>query len=161
MKKTRGAPRGVWALAGLLLAAVPAWALDNSANVQVQTLLKTTQSWDGQPLHYPSGQAEITGLVVDIAPGGETGWHLHPVPSFGMLLQGTLEVTLKDGRVKRLQAGEALAEVVNTLHNGRNVGTDHVKIAVFYAGAVGMALTEKHPEAAPAPVAKTVAPAAQ
>ena len=120
-----------------------ALALDKSAAVKVTQLLKTTNSWDGKPIVYPDGKAEITGLLVEIAPGAETGWHLHPVPSFGMVLEGTLEVTLKGGRVKQLQAGDVLAEVVNTSHNGRNVGNIPVKLVVFYAGAVGQSLTIK------------------
>jgi quercetin dioxygenase-like cupin family protein len=122
-------------------------ALEQSASVNVSTVLKTATSWDGKPIEYPSGQAEITGMVIEIAPGGETGWHLHPVPSFGMVLEGELEVQLKSGAVKRLKSGEALAEVINTLHNGRNVGTVPVKLVVFYAGAVGDKLSEK--ESAP------------
>ena len=83
--------------------------------------------------------------MVEIAPGAETGWHLHPIPSFGMVLEGTLDVTLKDGRVKALQAGDALAEVVNTTHNGHNIGNVPVKLVVFYAGTVGQNLTIKEP----------------
>lgn len=120
-------------------------ALDPTATVVVTPLLKTTTSWNGQPLTYPPGPAEITGLQVEVAPGGETGWHQHNVPSFGVMLEGTLEVTLKDGQVKRLKAGDALAEVVNIPHNGRNVGATPVKIVVFYAGTAGQALTRKEP----------------
>lgn len=123
-----------------------AYALDNSTGVTVMPLLKTTQSWDGKPIVYPTGQAEITGLLIEVAPGKETGWHEHPVPSFAWIISGTLEITRQDGQVKRLQAGDALAEVIDTLHNGRNVGTDPVKLVVFYTGAVGKALTIKHPE---------------
>jgi quercetin dioxygenase-like cupin family protein len=122
-----------------------AFALDQSAAVQVTSLLKTTNSWDDKPIVYPDGKAEITGLLVEIAPGAETGWHLHPIPYFGMVLEGTLEVTLKDGRVNHLQAGDALAEVVNTPHNGHNVGNIPVKLVVFYAGTVEKALSIKEP----------------
>lgn len=117
------------------------FGLEISPAVKVSPLLRTTSSWDGNPIVYPDGQAEITGMVVEIAPGGETGWHQHPVPSFGVVLEGTLAVTLKDGRVKHLHAGEALVEVVNTLHNGRNTGDKPVRIIVFYAGTVGRTLT--------------------
>jgi quercetin dioxygenase-like cupin family protein len=120
-----------------------AYALEESASIKASTILKTETSWDGKPLEYPSGKAEITGMLVEIAPGGETGWHLHPVPSFGMILEGELEVQLKTGEIKQLKSGEALAEVVNTLHNGRNVGSVPVKLIVFYAGAVGQKLTTK------------------
>lgn len=122
-----------------------AFALDQGASVKVIPLLKTGESWNGAAIVYPEGKAEITALWVEIAPGGETGWHRHAVPSFAVLMEGTLEVSLKDGRVKRLQAGEALAEVINTAHNGRNIGDTPVKLVVFYAGAAGQAPTSKEP----------------
>jgi len=126
-----------------IFAAQPAFALDQSAAVKVNKLMQTTSSWNGAALAYPSGQAEITALMIEIAPGGETGWHLHPVTSFGYILEGELDVHLKDGSVKHMVAGQALAEVVNTLHNGRNVGKGPVKLVVFYAGATGSTLTVK------------------
>jgi len=118
-------------------------ALEASSAVKVTTVLKETTSWDGKPIQYPTGKAEVTGMIIEIAPGGETGWHLHPVPSFGMIMQGELEVHLKDGSVRRLKTGEALAEVTNTLHNGRAVSEVPVKIIVFYTGTEGQKLTEK------------------
>lgn len=128
----------------LLTSTLPnAYALDQTDAIRVHTLLKTDTSWDGKALEYPKGQAEITGMIVEIAPGAETGWHLHAVPSFGMVLEGELEVQLKDGKTKYLKSGEALAEVVNTLHNGRNVGATPVKLIVFYAGVAGQKLSEK------------------
>jgi len=127
----------------LCLIAAPAVALESSAMLKVTPLLKTTTSWDGKPIVYPGGQAEVTALIVEIAPGGETGWHQHPVPSFGMVLEGALEVRLKDGQVKRIEAGQVIAEVVDTLHNGRNVDKKPLKLLVFYAGSAGTALTVK------------------
>ena len=128
----------------LMLACISkAHALEESATIKASTILKTETSWDGKPIEYPTGKAEVTGMLVEIAPGGETGWHLHPVPSFGMILEGELEVQLKTGEVKQLKSGEALAEVVSTLHNGRNVGSIPVKLIVFYAGAVGQKLSTK------------------
>jgi quercetin dioxygenase-like cupin family protein len=120
-----------------------ALALEVTPAIKVMPLVKSTTSWNGVPIVYPQGQAEISGMVIEIAPGAETGWHGHPVPSFGIVLEGTLEVTLKDGRKKRVGPGEGLVEVVDTLHNGRNVGALPVKLIVFYAGVVGKALTFK------------------
>ncbi|MBY0238500.1 MAG: cupin domain-containing protein [Burkholderiaceae bacterium] len=119
----------------------PAYALDQSAAVKASTVLKTQTSWDGKPLAYPQGPAQVTGMLIEIAPGSETGWHLHTVPSFAMVTEGELEVHLKDGAVKRLKAGDMLAEVVNTLHNGRNVGTGPVKLVVVYTGVADSKLT--------------------
>jgi quercetin dioxygenase-like cupin family protein len=127
----------------LLLWISDALAMEQSSAVTVATVLKAESSWDGKPIEYPTGKAEVTGMVVEIASGGETGWHLHAVPSFGMVLEGELEVQLKDGTTKQLKAGDAIAEVVNTLHNGRNVGSVPVKLVVFYVGAVGQKLAEQ------------------
>ncbi|HJY36490.1 MAG TPA: cupin domain-containing protein [Steroidobacteraceae bacterium] len=124
-------------------------AIEPSTTVKVTPLLKTKQSWNGAPIQYPEGQAEISALMIEIAPGGETNWHEHPVPSFGMLLEGTLEISLPDGKKKLMKAGEALAEVIATPHNGRNVGTTPVKLIVFYAGAVDKQLTVPRPDAKP------------
>jgi len=121
-----------------LLTPIVASGIEPAAGVKVTTLLKTPESWNGVPIVYPQGTAELTGLLVEIAPGWETGWHSHAVPSFAFVLEGILEIGLNDGRTKRIQAGEALAEVVDTLHNGRNVGDRPVKIVVFYAGVEGM-----------------------
>jgi quercetin dioxygenase-like cupin family protein len=137
MKNTLNA---IWAVVFLHLP-LNVLALEQGGAVSVTPLIRTTHSWDGKPIVYPAGQAEITGMSIEIAPGAETGWHRHPVPSFAVILQGTLEVKLKDGRVKRLQAGEALIEVVNTDHIGRNVGDIPVKLVLFYAGVVGQVLT--------------------
>lgn len=119
----------------------PTLALEDSRTVKVTQLLKASTSWDGQPLAYPKGPAEVSAMLVELAPGAETGWHLHPVPSFAMLLEGELEIALKDGRKKRLGAGEAVAEVVGAWHNGRNPGSTPLKLVVFYAGVEGTSLT--------------------
>jgi quercetin dioxygenase-like cupin family protein len=123
-----------------------AFALEETSAVKVTPIVAGTASWNGQPVVYPQGQAEITGMMIEIASGAETGWHGHPIPSFAVVLEGTLEVTLKDGQKKRVGPGEGLIEVVATLHNGRNVGKVPVKLIVFYAGAVGQALTFKPAE---------------
>jgi quercetin dioxygenase-like cupin family protein len=134
----------------LLCVAQPASALDNSASVKVTPLLKTTTSWDGKPIVYPQGQAEVTALIVEIAAGAQTGWHEHPVPSFAYVLEGTLEVTRGSGETKLLHAGDTLAEVVSTLHTGRAMDGNSVKLLVLYTGAVNGKLTVTHPEFVPA-----------
>jgi len=114
-------------------------ALEANEAVKADTLLKTTATWDGQPIAWPQGKAELTAMRIEISPGAETGWHTHAVPSFAVMLEGTLEVRLADGRRKRLHAGDVLAEVVNTAHIGRNIGTVPVRLVVFYTGIAGQA----------------------
>lgn len=118
-----------------------ALSISASKKIKITPLLKTQESWDGKQIVYPAGKAEVTVIQVEVAPGGETGWHLHPVSSFGVVLEGELNVELESGETLYLKAGDAAAEVVNVLHNGRNIGTVPVKLVVFYTGANGDTLT--------------------
>ena len=113
------------------------------SGVKLQEVLSASESWGGTPVVYPQGNAQIVGQLIEIAPGAETGWHQHPVPVFGYSLAGELEISLPDGRTKRVKAGEAMVEVSGMLHNGRNIGTTPVKIVVFYASSVGQPVTLK------------------
>jgi quercetin dioxygenase-like cupin family protein len=141
--KTAGLFAAAWLAA---LTSQGALAVEASAGIKVTEVMKTTQSWDGKPLAYPSGQAEVTGQVVEFAPGAETVWHQHPVPSFGYIIEGTLEVMLQDGSKRLLHQGDAVAETVNTIHMGRNIGKNPVRLVVFYTGTTGQVLTVKTPE---------------
>ncbi len=117
---------------------------DKIAPITSTQLLKTTTTWDGKAITYPTGEkAQVTALMIEIPVNGETGWHRHPVPSFAMIVEGTLDVALKDGSVNHLKAGDPLVEVVDTAHNGRNTGSVPVKIMVFYTGTVNSVLTIK------------------
>ena len=129
----------------LLLAtlSLPTRGGEHEKAVRAVEVLRTTQTWSGAPIAVPQGRAEIIGFAIEIAPGGETGWHSHPVPSFAYVLSGTLEVTLANGTAKRVRSGEAFAEVIDTSHNGRNVGPDPVKLVVFYTASPGQPVTAR------------------
>jgi quercetin dioxygenase-like cupin family protein len=60
---------------------VPAGAADNQGGVSAKVLKKTTLTGNGQKIIYPAtDKAEVTAMLVDVAPGAETGWHSHPHP---------------------------------------------------------------------------------
>lgn len=105
-------------------------------------ILQTTTSWNQHDIQYPSEAEEITALHIEFAPGAETPWHRHPVPSLAYIISGELEVTVKDGKKKTFKSGDAFAEVINTWHSGKNIGDEPVKLVVFYVGEKGMKLTE-------------------
>ena len=77
-------------------------------------------------------------MTVNLAPGAETGWHEHPVPVYGYVVSGKISVELEDGKELSFTEGEAIIEVINTMHNGINRGNEPVKLAVFYLGAEGI-----------------------
>jgi quercetin dioxygenase-like cupin family protein len=103
--------------------------------IQIQPLLRTTTDAAGQPLVYPqTEQPQITAVMVEIPPGAQTGWHKHPYPCMAYILSGSLSVEMEDGKVHEIRAGQALAESVNVLHNGRNTGTEPAKLVMFVMG---------------------------
>ena len=101
----------------------------------VQPLLRTTENSIGQPIAYPrEGAPEVTALLVEMAPGEETGWHQHPVPLLGYILAGELTVYQATGEKRVVRAGEVSLESVDVIHNGVNEGVVPCKIIVFVAG---------------------------
>ncbi|MBE0370906.1 cupin domain-containing protein [Pseudoalteromonas aurantia] len=112
--------------------------------ISVETIVKTTQSWNGNTLPaYPKGQPEITILKIAIAPGVTLPWHQHPVINAGVLLKGELLVTTKKGKKLKMTAGDPITEVIDTWHYGVNTGTDTAEIMVFYAGIENQPITIK------------------
>jgi len=108
-------------------------------NVEVKKLITSSTSSNGEPLLYlRTDKPEVTALVVHFPPGGSTGWHKHPVPVYAYMLEGELTVELKDGRTFVFKKGDAILEVINTLHNGYNSGSVPASLVVFYTGAVGV-----------------------
>ena len=110
--------------------------------VTIKELVNSSKEWDGQSLpSYPVGQAEIKVLRIKIPSGVTLPWHYHPVINAAVILKGRLELYLKDGMTKAFGPGEALIEVVNTVHAGKAVGPDDVDLVVFYAGSKGKSTT--------------------
>jgi len=125
-------------LIGLFLVFSPVSAADYNSGVTAKVLRKTTVTGNGQKIAYPvTDKAEVTAMVVDLAPGAETGWHKHPIPVYAYVVSGNLSVEIEGGKTLLFAAGDAIIEVVNSMHNGKNRGSEPVKLAVFYLGAEG------------------------
>ena len=75
--------------------------------------------------------------MLAIGPGGETGRHMHPYPTFVYVLEGAIDVEMDGGVVHSYKAGDSFLEVVNTWHNGKNKGTTPAKVLVVFAGVLG------------------------
>lgn len=110
---------------------------------EFQTLAKGSQSWDGTTLPtYPTGAPEITIGKIIIKPGATLPFHQHPFINAGVVLSGELTVVTEHEKTLQLKAGNALIEVVNIWHYGKNTGSEPVEIIVFYAGTEGMPVTQ-------------------
>jgi len=133
-----------WILSAILVTgcASPKYAND----VRSIQLVRSTASWDGQPLPpYKADTPEITILRITIPPNHTLPIHTHPGINAGVLIQGELTVTTDSGQVLRLKPYDPIVEVVDTWHYGRNEGNEPAEIIVFYAGEKGEPITIKKP----------------
>jgi quercetin dioxygenase-like cupin family protein len=105
---------------------------------QAEVLSKTSSSWNGTALPaYPEGAPQVTILRITIPPGTQLPVHKHPVINAGVILKGQLTVVTEAGKRLDLKAGDAIVEVVNTWHYGKNEGDEPAELIVFYAGVQG------------------------
>ena len=115
--------------------------------VKTTELIRTSRSWDGMALpEYLQGRPEIVAIKYDVPAGEKLGWHHHPVMNFGILTQGELTIVSEDGTEKVVHEGEAVVEMVGTIHHGENRGTKPVILYMFYLSQPGMPLSVTHNE---------------
>ena len=117
---------------------------ESAPKVESTELIRTSQSWDGVELpDYLQGKPEIVGIKYEIPAGQKLGMHFHPVMNFGILVQGDLTIISEDGLEKVVHEGEAVVEMVGTVHHGENRGTKPVVLYMFYLSQKGMDLSVK------------------
>ena len=81
-------------------------------------------------------------LKITLAPHTQLEWHSHSMPSAAYIVDGELTLERKrDGKKQRFTAGQAVPETIDTFHRGA-AGNDPVVLIVFYAGRLGMPLTQ-------------------
>ena len=120
---------------------------DTPSQVSSEELLRTSQSWDGADLpNYPEGKPELVAVRYEFPAGQKLGWHHHPVMNYGILVQGELTIIGQDGREKTVHEGEAVVEMVGTIHHGENRGTKPVILYMIYISQEGQPLAVQHPE---------------
>ena len=115
--------------------------------VTKEELIRTSQSWDGVELpDYFQGRPELVAVKYVFPAGQKLGWHHHPVINYGVLVQGELTIIGQDGKEKVVHEGEAVVEMVNTIHHGENRGTKPVILYMFYLSQKDLPLAVQHPE---------------
>ena len=120
---------------------------DETPKVKSVELIRTSQSWDGVALpDYLQGRPELVAVKYVFPAGQKLGWHHHPVMNYGVLVQGELTIIGQDGKEKVVHEGEAVVEMVNTIHHGENRGKKPVILYMFYLSQKDMPLAVQHPE---------------
>jgi quercetin dioxygenase-like cupin family protein len=111
---------------------------DDYQGVSVRNVLTSTVAANGQKLSYlKTDNPEVSAMVVEIPPHGETGWHTHAVPVYAYMLAGRLTVEMEGGKKYEFKEGAAIFEVKDTPHNGRNYSDQTARLIVFYTGETG------------------------
>ena len=121
--------------------------LAGMAQVETTELFRTSRSWDGAELpDYPQGRPELVAVKYVIPQGRKLGWHHHDAMNHGVLVQGELTIVAQDGSEKVVHEGEAIVEMVGTVHHGENRGEKPVVLYMFYLSQQGLPLSVQHPE---------------
>ena len=105
------------------------------------TVLQATTTAVGQPIQFPQSKSQFTGVVIELAPGGEVGRHMHPIPNFVYVLEGEITIEVEGHPARTYSAGQSFAESINIWHNGFNRGSTPLKILVVFAGEEGRPVT--------------------
>ena len=120
---------------------------NKTMEIQTTELIRTSRSWDGSLLpDFPQGTPELRVLRLDFPVGAQTGWHHHTVVNYGVVQQGDLTIVCQDGTERTFREGEALVEVIGTVHRGENRGNKPVVLVMFYYSEPGQQITIQHPE---------------
>lgn len=114
-----------------------------SLDVTLSPILKTDTTSIGQKILFPqNSNNEVSILKVTIPPGKSTGWHKHSNPVFAYVVSGILTVELEGDKKLTFPANTSFAEVINTYHNGTNLGKEDVVLIAFFTGEKGKPLSE-------------------
>ena len=70
---------------------------------------------------------EIVQVLTEIPAGVESGWHTHPGEEVGYIVEGTVEMMIKDRPTLRLHAGDGFLIPPGTEHNAYDVGRTRVE----------------------------------
>ena len=90
----------------------------------------------------------LTGQIVEIEPGGQTGKQRHMVPSYIYVIEGTLTTNSEGGPIgvagaQYHTAGQSYMDAASVWHNHTNSGQSPVKYLLLLIGTPGGATTEK------------------
>jgi quercetin dioxygenase-like cupin family protein len=131
---------GLLLTVALLVSVTPARAQHTPVapvGLKLTPVLETATTITGQAIRFPQGDNQFTAVIAEVAPGGQVGRHMHPVPLFVYMLEGTLSIEMDGHGVHTFNAGQGFAEVTNAWHNGRNPTDKPVRFLIVFAGQKG------------------------
>jgi quercetin dioxygenase-like cupin family protein len=79
-----------------------------------------------------SSPADVVVQKFVLAPGGQSGWHLHPGPAVVTVKSGELTLDQEDCSSATYSAGQVAVEHKGDVHRVRNVGTTDLEFWVTF-----------------------------
>jgi quercetin dioxygenase-like cupin family protein len=104
---------------------------------QLAATLKRTEVQRG-PFSLPG--REIVQVLTEIPVGVESGWHTHPGEEVGYIVEGTVEMQIRDADTLTLHAGEGFLIPPRTPHNARDLGPGTGRMLSTYIVELGQPL---------------------
>lgn len=102
---------------------------------KTEILVESSNSWNGDYIPpYRTGTPKLTISKITVPPKTRMSWHYHPMNEGAIILKGELIVEDDQGKEIHLKEGDALIEMVNRIHFGRNETDKETIIYSFYAG---------------------------
>jgi quercetin dioxygenase-like cupin family protein len=83
-------------------------------------------------LQQTSSAGDVVIQKFVLAPGGQSGWHLHPGPAVVTIKSGELTLDQEDCSTTTYSPGEAAVEPIDHIHRVRNVGTEDLEFWVAF-----------------------------
>ncbi len=107
----------------------------NNAKPVVETLVSSSESWNGDLYSYPQGQAQMTLLKITAPVGFRTPVHTHPQPGVAYVFKGTLDCVVTADKTKVFSEGDSFATTYGeTPHYCESVGNESAIVFIAYAG---------------------------
>ena len=101
----------------------------------IETLVRASESWNGDIYSYPQGQAQMTLLKITAPVGFRTPVHTHPQPGVAYVAKGTLDCVVTADKTKVFSTGDSFATTFgDTPHYCESVGNESAIVFVAYAG---------------------------
>ncbi len=136
-------------LAGILLVATFNTPSAAQTGITIRQLLQTTTTQTGQPLEFPHFRNQVTAVLTELAPGGQTGSTTQFFSSVVYVIEGALSLEVPGEATRTINAGQALAAPLRTPINGVNRGATSVKFLTAYFSEQGKPLAERAPDSGP------------
>jgi quercetin dioxygenase-like cupin family protein len=125
------------ALAAAWLGLEPAPLKADTSPYPSSDIFLGNQTIIGQTIAYPSGTPMVNAIIVPLAPGGQSAWHIHQTPLFGFILEGELTVDYGSKGIRVYRAGEAVLEAIDWPHQASNRGSVLTRVLAVNIGVEG------------------------